>query len=303
VRRRQASFTAAGIALLRALESMKPAGERICYDPFARRFISPAFLYFVKFFVDIGYPEKAGPGVMGFLVARARYMDDYLQSCIEEGLEQLVILGAGYDSRAYRFEQLKSRKVFEVDHPATQEAKIARLKKILGRLPEHVVYVQIDFTQETLEQRLVECGYDRKLKTLFIWEGVTQYLTPEVVDSTLAFVARNSGRGSSIIFDYIYTSLFNATRARGEIKRMRRYRGFTGEGLTFGIPEDTIESFLGQRGFQEVRNVSNELLKQAYFTGVNQKRQVASGYAIVSATVNDPSIAGLKPQGYSCEAG
>jgi methyltransferase (TIGR00027 family) len=264
---------------------MKPAGERICYDPFARQFVSSAFLYFIKFFVDIGYPEKAGPGVMGFLAARARYIDDYLQSCIKEGLEQLVILGAGYDSRAYRFEQLKSRKVFEVDHPATQEAKLAKLKKILGRLPEHVVYVPIDFTQETLEKRLYESGYDRELKTLFIWEGVTQYLTPEAADSTLAFVARNSGRGSSIIFDYIYTSLLNGTFKRGEVKRMRRYRGFTGEGLTFGIEESTIEDFLGQRGFEQIKNVTNEFLKQAYFTGVNQKRQVASGYAIASATV------------------
>ena len=91
---------------------------------------------------------------MGAIVARERYIDDYLQSCIDDGLEQLVILGAGYDSRAYRFEKLKRVKVFEVDHPATQRVKVARLKEALGELPENVVFVPIDFTKETLERRL-----------------------------------------------------------------------------------------------------------------------------------------------------
>lgn len=286
VKKKRSSFTAAGIALIRALESARPAGQRVCYDPFARRFISRAFFNFGKFFVDIGYSEKRGPGVMGFLVARARYIDDYLQSCIDEGLEQLVILGAGYDSRAYRFEKLKGRvNVFEVDHPATQRTKMEKLEQILGHLPEHVVYVSVDFTEETLEKRLYESGYDRRLKTLFIWEGVTHYLTPEAVDNTLAFVTNNSGTGSSIIFDYIYTSLINGTYKRGEVSSMRRYRGLTGETLVFGIPEGTIEEFLQQRGFYQVRNVTGEFLKRAYFTGVNQNREVASGYAIVSATV------------------
>lgn len=73
---------------------------------------------------------------MEFLVARARYMDDFLQIYIDDGLEQLVILGAGFDSRAYRFEKLKGQvKVFEVDHPATQQAKLEKLKKYLSSFP------------------------------------------------------------------------------------------------------------------------------------------------------------------------
>jgi methyltransferase (TIGR00027 family) len=286
MRKDQPSFTAAGIALARAIESTKPAGERVCYDPFARHFIGRLFFYFLRLFVDIGYSEKRGPGVMGFLVARDRYIDDYLQSCLDDGLEQLVILGAGYDSRAYRFEKLKGQvKVFEVDHPATQQAKKEKLRKILGELPEHVVYVPVDFATETLEKRLYESGYDKRLKTLFIWQGVTYYLTPEAVDSTLAFVANHSGQGSSIIFDYMDTSLLNGTIKRGEVSGMRRYRRFTGEGLTFGIDEGTIEKFLHQRGFCQIKNVTTGCLKKAYFTGVNQKREVAPGYAIVAATV------------------
>jgi methyltransferase (TIGR00027 family) len=125
----QSSITARGIAFARALESSLPAGERICYDPLARQMISTPFYLFCKLFA--GYAEASALGVLGFLAARARYIDDYLQNCLDGGLEQLVILGAGLDSRAYRFEPLKERRVFEVDHPATQQGKIENVKKTL----------------------------------------------------------------------------------------------------------------------------------------------------------------------------
>jgi methyltransferase (TIGR00027 family) len=223
---------------------------------------------------------------MEFLVARARYMDDFLQIYLDDGLEQLVILGAGFDSRAYRFEKLKGQvKVFEVDHPATQQVKLEKLKKIFKQLPDHIVYVPVDFNEETLEKRLYESGYDKGLKTLFIWEGVTPYLTPEAIDDTLAFIAHNSGRGSAVIFDYVYTWLLQEASKHGEIKRMQRYRGFTGEGLTFGIEQGTIEAIMKPRGFYQVKNMDSQDLRSLYFIGVNQKRMIASGYAIVSAVV------------------
>ena len=287
MRKSQSSLTASGIAIIRALESLKPEGERICYDPFARQFANPWLYYFAKFFVDIGYAPKRGPGVMEFIVSRARYMDDFLQIYIDDGLEQLVILGAGFDSRAYRFEKLKGRvKVFEVDHPATQQAKLEKLKKIFGQLPNHVIYVPVDFNQEALKKRVYESGFDKGLKTLFIWEGVTPYLTPEAIDDTLAFIVNNSGKDSAVIFDYVYTRLLQEASKRGEIKRMQRYRGFTGEGLTFGIEEGTIEAFLQLRGFYQVKNMDSQDLKELYLTGVNQKRMMATGYAVVSAVVH-----------------
>jgi O-methyltransferase involved in polyketide biosynthesis len=100
MKKKQASITAQGIAFARALESSKPEGERICYDPMARRLISPAFYGLCRLFA--GYGERKGPGVLAFLATRHRCMDDYLQTCLVDGIEQLVILGAGLDSRAYR---------------------------------------------------------------------------------------------------------------------------------------------------------------------------------------------------------
>lgn len=287
MKRNQSSITAQGIAFARALESSRPAGERICYDPLARQMLSTPFYLFCRLFAD--YAEARSPGVLGYLAARTRYIDDYLQTRLAAGIDQLVILGAGLDSRAYRLERLKSlRKVMEVDHPASQQDKLKKVKHILGGLPEYVTYVPLDFDQETL-QKLFEFGYQQQLKTLFIWEGVTQYLTPEAVDSTLAFVAHHSCPGSSIIFDYVYSAALTATHKRGEVSRMQRSSRFTGEGLVFGIEEGAIEEFLSRRGFTDVQNATSGDLQRTYFTGANLARPLAPIYGIVHATVG-PAI-------------
>ena len=135
-----------------------------------------------------------------------------------------------------------------------------------------------------MRSRLLECGYNEGLKTLFIWQGVTQYLTPAAVDDTLAFVAGCSGPGSSIIFDYMDATLLRGAPRHGEVRNMRRYRGLTGEGLAFGIPIATIESFLEERGFTQVKNADHVTLEAAYYGG-SRPRRVADGYAIVSAVV------------------
>src|SRR5512136_2338046 len=103
MKEQQSSLTAPGIAVVRAIESEKAEGVRICYDPYAAKFLNPWFYRFMRFFIDTGYAERTGAGVQGFLVARCRYMDDMLEDSLKHGMQQLAILGAGYDSRAYRF--------------------------------------------------------------------------------------------------------------------------------------------------------------------------------------------------------
>jgi methyltransferase (TIGR00027 family) len=153
----RSSITASGIAVARAVESEKPEGVRICYDPYAVKFINTLFYQFMRLFIDTGYTEAAGKGVMGFLVARCRFMDDLLSQTYNTGLRQLVTLREGYDSRAYRFSQLEhGMKVFEVDHPATLQVKLKKVRSALGELPAHVTYVGIDFNKDTLEKCLPE---------------------------------------------------------------------------------------------------------------------------------------------------
>ncbi len=286
MKRSQSSVTAQGIAFSRAMESQRPEGERICYDPYARTFVSRWLWITMRLFW--GYAQRRSPGVYEYLASRTRYIDDTLSACLADGMKQLVILGAGFDSRAYRFEHLREQvKVFEVDHPATQAVKLAKVKQIFGSLPDYVTYVAIDFDTESLEKRLSECGYSERLKTLFIWEGVVFYITDEAIDSTLDFIAKHSSPGSSVIFDYIYTSAFAGSQKRTEVKSMQRYRGLTGEGLRFSIDEGAIQAFLEQRGFCDVINADHSYWKEHYFTGVNARRPLAKGYAIATARVKN----------------
>ncbi len=285
MRKKQVSLTAAGIAVVRAVESEKPAGECICYDPYARQFI-PAWMYHLfGFFIKAGYTERRGPGVNGFLVARERYIDEVLWGFLAEGLQQLVILGAGFDSRLYRFDIPTELRAFEVDHPVTQAYKVARLQSIFGAIPSHVSYIPADFNTQTLSGCLLPAGYDPNLKTLVIWQGISMYLSQEAVDATLDFVVNHSRPGSAIVFDYIYQAVLEGVQKHFEVRGMRRYHFMTGERLTYGIPEGEAKSFLKARGFRQVTDVGVADLKTAYFNGVNAGRAVTGGYGIALAIV------------------
>lgn len=224
------------------------------------------------------------PGWNAYFVARTRFIDDALQTSLSGGLEQLVILGAGYDSRAFRFERPgHSAKVFEVDHPATQQDKVVTLKKQFGSLPSHLHLVPVDFTHDVLADRLLKAGYEPDRRTMFIWEGVSMYLPPGAVDQTLAFVAQQSGRGSSIVFDYTHPDVIDGTCRRREATMWRKSVKRLGEELLFGIQEGAIEKFLKPRGFSVVKNADHAFLKQEYFTGINESRAITPIIEVVHA--------------------
>lgn len=272
----------------RAEESTKPAGERICYDQYAIHFLSPEALEILKDPVELkAFIEQVGPlaqGIGNSMRARARYFDDFVKKSVNEGLEQLVILGAGYDTRAYRIEGLEDVKVFEVDHPDTQHFKIQKIKEIFDLTQDNVVYVPVDFETQTLNQDLFE-GYDHLKKTLFVMEGLIYYLTPKSVDQILSFIAGNSSNGSIILFDYFHQCVIDETCEAGKL--FRYYAEPVGETLKFGLKEEAVEKFLLERGFSNIENVTSEDYKKAYFQGINEKREVCSQVYFVHAVVNN----------------
>jgi methyltransferase (TIGR00027 family) len=288
------SKTAEGMAVHRYLESQKPDGERICYDPYAVYFISPAMMKSLK--DNAKNPEETKKkaemyerffsGLFNSIHARVRYFDDFVKRSIDEELEQLVILGAGYDTRAYRIEGLKERiKVFEIDHPVTQGMKIEKVKQIFGSLPDHVTYVPVDFELDDLGERLMENGYDRALKTLFLMEGLIMYIPPEAVDKILSFISKNSGRDSAILFDYYLKSVVDGTSQLEVGRNIHNHLKQVGEPLKFGIEEGMTEEFLQERGFSQVCNVNGEDYKKMYFQGVNKDRSVCSLILFAHAVV------------------
>jgi methyltransferase (TIGR00027 family) len=225
------------------------------------------------------------PGATSFVVGRERYIDDFLKACLGEGFEQVVILGAGFDTRAYRIPEMKKARVFEIDQSATQAIKLERLKKVIDPLPTNVTFLAVDFNTQTLGEHLASAGYDEQGKTVFIWQGVVYFLTAEGVDSTLDIIAKHSGPGSALIFDYIYAAVLRDT-SRSDVKMMRRAARMTGEEYMFGIEEGQVDLFLTSRGFYDVHEVTIEDLRPLYFTGPNAGRVIPTGLAIVSARVS-----------------
>jgi methyltransferase (TIGR00027 family) len=236
----QGSLTAKGTAATRAIETRKHADVRICNDPLAGRLADPLFSFFIGLFARYG--EWRTHGALTFIACRQRYIDDFLRERLGTGATQVVILGAGLDSRAYR-EGTAAVRFFEVDHPSTQAGKVEKLKRILGDVPGNVTFVPVDFDAETLD-KLSACGFDPTARTVFVWEGVTPYLTLQGVDATLGWISENAAAGSSIVLDYQHDSPARRSVLRSLLSRL------SGETRAFEMPEESISQFLADRGFR-----------------------------------------------------
>lgn len=291
IKRKDTSSTAEEIAFHRVIESSKAQEERICYDAYAIHFIGPELLKFSEA-IACNHPEAKArlqemyrlfPGTQNSIIARVRYFDDYFRNSIAEGIEQVVILGAGYDTRAYRIDELKEKvKVFEVDYHNTQKVKMKKIREIFGSLPSHISYVDVDVGTEELFEKLMENGYEKSLKTLFIMEGLIYYLPPKGVDNLLSSIVQNSPSGSRIIFDYFPQSVVDGTCELEVGKRIHQRVKQSGEPFKFGIKEGGVENFLKERGFSQIQNVSSDDYKEAYFP---DDREVCSLYTFVHAVV------------------
>lgn len=201
-------------------------------------------------------PEAMGSMIM--MIIRTRFIEERLEHAIRDGVSQVVILGAGFDTRAYRLvELLKAARVFEVDQPSTQEYKKRRIRETGIEVPSNLTYVPVDFRHDKLGDVLADAGYDPSQRAFFIWEGVTMYLPEAAVEETLRWVAAQAP-GSTIIFDFVGAMVvkFMATAdlnmlpeaARRAIERLRKL--VAGEPWIFGVPDSGESEFLSKLGLE-----------------------------------------------------
>jgi methyltransferase (TIGR00027 family) len=208
--------------------------------------------------------EHISPGAYYYELGRGRHMDAILAAELARGLDQLVILGAGFDSRAYRFEaSLRGTRVFEVDHPTIAVLKRERVEQIFGGLPGHVTYAAIDFDTQELASALDLIGYSDSARTLFIWSGVSGYLTTEGVESVLSVVARGAP-GSSIVFDYWFREAIEGNGSYYGIREASERVERMGEPYRFGIQEGQTGPFLESLGLELVEDVGPAELESRY---------------------------------------
>jgi methyltransferase (TIGR00027 family) len=209
--------------------------------------------------LSVEYSEgfKLGPvtAVSRAALIRTRFIDERLKEAVEGGAKQVVILGAGFDSRAYRLRDfLASTRVFEVDYPPTQEYKKQRVRDVLGGFPPNLVFAPIDFTKDKLSVVLNKAGYRTSLRTFVIWEGVAFYIPEDAVQGTLRSLSRFLAPGSSMAVDFMTKSYIE-----GDPKVPRSgARGFPewGEPWIFGIADGAEERFFKENGFDLLKKVS-----------------------------------------------
>jgi len=211
------SSTGYGPAVMRALENLLPEDKRLFEDPYSEKFLSPFYKFFVilarspkilNFLIKMR--ERLTPGIIGGLNCRTRYIDDVLNNAIKEGVGTVVNLGAGMDTRAFRIPGIENIQYFELDFPELQKVKRSYIDKKIGELPSNVYLVPIDFNSQEPGEELKKAGYTLSSKTLFIWEGVTQYISKEAIDNTLKYVAQTS-TGSRIVFTYVLKSFIDGS--------------------------------------------------------------------------------------------
>ena len=181
-------------------------------------------------------------------LCRAAYTEKALKAAVLTGTKQYVILGAGLDTFAFREPDFLSKyKVFEVDHPLTQADKLERITRAGWTVPDNLTFVPVDFTKDSLAERLIAAGFDSSAKSFFSWLGVTYYLSTEAIGKTLAELSSLCADGSTLVFDYPDENFFNAPEKRVQNTIMMAKAG--GEPMQSAFSYGELEKLLETHGF------------------------------------------------------
>ncbi len=220
-----------------------------------------------------------------FVAARSRYAEDELILGVQRGVCQYVILGAGLDTFAYRNPYPGGvLHVLEVDHPATQAWKRARLEEIGIPLPVNLRFAPIDFETQTLEEGLRSAGYDPSKGTFFSWLGVTEYLTTEVVMATLRFIA-SVPAGSGIVFDYMISPSLLTPDQRSRFDALARRVASAGEPWQASFDPRLLAADLRAMGFGYIEDLGPEEINARYFKNRKDGLRVGSLSHLMKAQV------------------
>jgi methyltransferase (TIGR00027 family) len=270
----EVSLTAQATCEYRAIAAQHPDPRLRNRDQLATKFCGPLRLpkeYEAARDVMNDNPE-AYAGFF-YVNARTHHIDEQLEAAVREGVTQVVVLGAGFDSRAYRFHDAYPQLAFfEVDLPATLRAKQSAVLRVLGQLPQYVRYVPVDFDTLTLESALPAAGYDSVRKSLFILEGVTMYVNAAGVEATIDFIGRRSPSGSRVVFDYVLRQVVEGNydglyAASSEAKGLARI----GEPFVTGWTPAVAHDFLRRHGMELIRDLDDGELTPRYLIGSNGK--------------------------------
>ncbi len=270
------SRTAFGALAYRAVGAQNPDPATRNPDHLAARLCNPIVIYdrmglSLDFAQAMNVIEQRGHYLFYYVTARTAYMDQVLEQALEQGAGQVVILGAGFDSRAHRFHAGHPEvRFFEVDLPPMVAIKQRMVQKRLCQTNPTLKYVPIDFETQRLDQEMEKAGFSRDVKTLFIWEGVTMYLDAQAVAATLRVIAGNSAPGSQVAFDYVNPGAAKENGGPPGRDRAERFSKL-GEPIKWGVDPDRLGDFLADQGLQLTSTLGPERIAELYLTGSDGK--------------------------------
>jgi methyltransferase (TIGR00027 family) len=280
------------MALQRSFESHRPAGVRLFADPLADAFLRPSWRLLAAASGVPGlrqaalslYDQVGGRGPRPSAIVRTKMIDDALDELLADR-DQCVLLGAGYDTRAHRLASLFGRPVFEVDHPATQAAKRAVVER-LSAGDENVIYVPVDFERDDLADALSGAGFVPGRASVFVWEGVMQYLTAGAVGSTLDVVRALAGGDGALIATYVDRRALSQPSPFSEARRWLQAVARVGEPWIFGLLPEEAPSFFAGHGFVLLSDLSTLDASPGYL-GDRSARHWGSGLYRVAVARSD----------------
>lgn len=253
---RNVSETAIVTASLRALSTYETTKTLQCQDFMAELFLPADRKAALRSGFSRTTIKKAIPkGLYEYVIARTKYFDELFVDALNHNTDQIVFLGAGYDSRPYRFyERIGSTKIFELDTPSTQSQKISLLQQNQIPIHENLKYIPIDFEHDDLRQSLIRSGFDPTRVTLFLWEGVSFYLSYRTVTGMLGLLKEISGSGSLLAFDF--QTIDN--------NKDLIDTGLSEERIQFGIETGKIDQFVRENGYSLIEHLTSNDMEERY---------------------------------------
>jgi methyltransferase (TIGR00027 family) len=263
-----AAGTAFGPMVLSAVEHREPPERRLVDDDLAAAFLPAPLRAFVGLTgfgpirrAVVSASDRAGPGLWTNLSCRKRYIDDNLAYALSV-IDAMVVLGAGFDTRACRLARHSDIPAFEVDQPLNVDRKKTVLTRVFGTPPGSVHLVPVDFERDDLVATLVSHGYDPAARTFFVWEGVTQYLTEAAVRATFDHLSR-AASGSRLDFTYVRDDFIAGIATYGAPGLYRRTR-VKSQLWKFGLPPDGVAAFLADYGWRLIEQAGPDQFVERY---------------------------------------
>jgi len=282
VKEGQGSRTADRVAERRAAHQVRDR-PLVLDDPIALRVIRPEVAHELRTNPPAREATKLGPYLRAFFVMRSRFAEDALAAAVADGVRQYVVLGAGFDTFAYRnpFPELR---VFEVDHPATQAVKRQRLAHSGIEIPSSLTFVPIDFTTTKLDDALRGAGFDETQPAFFSWLGVVPYLERPAIDATFRFIA-SLPKKTALVFDYAVPPESLSWTSRLIVNEMAKRVAALGEPWKTYFDPAALLADLRRAGFSSAEDFGAEALNRRYFAGRTDKLKLGGAGHMAMARV------------------